>query len=378
MSIHCPHFALCSGCSLDTDVARNQTYEEAKKFFLEKQIYGFHLHAGAICEWRYRAKLSVRGTKEKPLIGLFQEGTHTAIDIPLCKVHHPLINEAVNIVRGWIEMKAIVPYNETTGQGFLRYIELILDRKKQRVQLVLVVNQGQAKMTVEQKEAIKSLWKSHFEKWHSVWLNFNERRDNVIFGGVWEKMYGEEWLWDCFCGRQICFHPASFSQANPEMFEKLLEELKKNVPQGAKIVEFYAGGGTIGLTMAEQAKTIVFNEITPVAKECFEETKKRLPKEIKEKIQFVSGPVEQHLSLINQGIDLVIVDPPRKGLDEKLLERLCGGSSVNRLIYVSCGWKSFKRDCQRLIKADWRLTKATSFLFFPGTDHIEILAIFER
>jgi len=319
MNINCPLFSHCSGCSLNTNVEKNPISAQAKAFFEEKGYLNFQHHFGAPCSWRCRAKLAVRGTKEKPLIGLFKEGSHHVIDIPHCKVHHPLINNAVHIIRAWMEASEITPYNETTGQGFLRYIELAVDRIQQKTQLILIVNQKKEQpLSGSHQRGLEDLWTKHSEKWHSLWLNFNERRDNVILGDAWQRIEGEEWLWDHFCGRDICFHPASFAQANPEMFEKLLVELKEFVPRGTDAVEFYAGGGVIGLTVAERVKTIRFNEITPLSKNCFEENKRRLPEELQEKLDYVSGPVAKHLDLIDQKTDLIIVDPPRKGLDESL------------------------------------------------------------
>jgi 23S rRNA (uracil1939-C5)-methyltransferase len=376
MNINCPHFPLCSGCAVNTDVSQIKIFDEAKVFFAKQGIFDFRLYTGHACGWRCRAKLAVRGTSEEPLIGLYKAGTHQVIDIPRCCVHHPLINQAVVYLRHWIRSFGIIPYDEKTGKGLLRYIELAVDRENQRVQLTLVLNLGEE--DVEIKRNIKALWEEHPLFWHSLWVNFNTRRDNVILGDVWKLLYGNEWLWDRFCGRQVCFHPASFTQANPEMFEKLLIELANNVPQGSKLVEFYAGGGVIGLTLAEKCKHIVFNEIVPLAQKCFEESCKLLPRDLKEKLTFVCGPAEKQLDLLQDDVDVVVVDPPRKGIDARLLSRLCGHSGLKQLIYVSCGWKSFQKDCERLLSNHWKLVSAKAFLFFPGTEHLEILAVFLR
>lgn len=380
LNIFCPHFSLCSGCSVDSDVSHIKTFEEAKLFFAELGIVDFKLYTGHACGWRCRAKLAVRGTSEKPLIGLFKAGTHQVIDIPKCRVHHPLINQAVDYLRHWIQAFQIVPYDEKTGKGVLRYIELAVDREHQGVQLVLVLNQEQeeALSLTEQNYAIKSLWERYPKFWHSLWLNFNKRRDNIILGDVWKRLYGEEWLWDRFCGRRVCFHPASFAQANPEMFERLLIELAIHVPQGTNLVEFYAGGGVIGLTLTEKCKHISFNEIVPLAQRCFDESCKLLPEELKDKLTFVCGPADRQLELLHEDVDVVIVDPPRKGIDGMLLSRLCDKSRLKRLIYVSCGWKSFQKDCRKLLESEWKLMSAMSFLFFPGSDHLEILAVFDK
>lgn len=378
MNTFCPHYPLCPACSVNPEII-NKTLEEAKNFFAHLGISDFMCDIGHAYGWRCRAKLVVRGTSKKPLIGLYKPGTHQVIDLPCCCVHHPLINQATDYLRHWIQSYNIIPYDEKTGKGTLRYVQFAVDRKNQRVQIVLVLNQKEENtLLLEDQKKRKALWENYSPFWHSLWLNFNERRDNVILGDAWQCLYGEEWLWDSFCGRQVCYHPASFAQGNPEMFERLLVELAKNVPQGTILVEFYAGGGVIGLTLAERCKRIQFNEIVPLAQRCFEESCKLLSSELKEKLTFVCGPAEKQLALLEDEVDVVVVDPPRKGIDGALLSRLCSKPNVKRLIYVSCGWKSFQEDCKKLLKSQWKMVSAKSFLFFPGTSHLEILAIFDQ
>ena len=365
---------------MDQGVNHTPTYQEAKDFFLHLGIRNFSLSTGQACGWRCRAKLAVRGTKEEPLIGLFQAGSHSLTDIPHCKVHHPLINQAANLMRKWIKEKGIEPYNEKSGKGLLRYLQFAIDRENQSVQLAFVLNlsEEEFKERLGLFQSIQNLWEEHPGLWHSFWLNFNQRHDNVIFGKDWKHLFGKEWLFDRFCGRQVCFHPASFAQANPEMFEKLLIQLLSYVPHGTNGIEFYAGGGAIGLVAIEKYKSLVCNEIVPLAETCFYESSKLLPEPLKNKITFILGPAEKQTNLLNQDVDFVIVDPPRKGIDEVLLQRLCKNTNVKRLIYVSCGWKSFQKDCKQLLNHHWKLTHAESFLFFPGSDHLEVLAIFDK
>jgi tRNA/tmRNA/rRNA uracil-C5-methylase (TrmA/RlmC/RlmD family) len=83
------------------------------------------------------------------------------------------------------------------------------------------------------------------------------------------------------------------------------------------------------------------------------------------------------LQTITPGKGVVIVDPPRKGLEKELLNALCDNKELNNIIYVSCGWEAFKSDCLALLQAGWRLAHAEAFLFFPGSEHIEVLAVFE-
>ena len=221
MKILCPHFKNCSGCQLQHHVDYPNSFEEAKLFFSQHGINTLHLQTGSAEGWRCRARVAVRGSSKKPLIGLFKEGTHEVEDIPFCKIHHPLINQAIDVVRKWITEEAISPYDEKTGKGVVRYLQLTVCRKRQNVELVLVVNESECL----DYTSFDRLRVAGSELWHSVWLNLNKRRDNVIFGDEWQLLWGEHWLKEIFLGKQVCYHPGSFMQANPEMFEKLLPKL---------------------------------------------------------------------------------------------------------------------------------------------------------
>ena len=371
MNISCPHFDLCSGCSLNKNVEQLPLIFEARAFFKEQGVPEIPFRTGSACGWRCRAKLAVRGSIEKPIIGLFKEKSHEALDIPNCQVHHPAINRAAAILRTWIQENNIEPYEEKTGLGSLRYVQMTVERATSKVQLVLVFNQ------TKEKE-IENLWEDHKDLWHSIWINQNKRRDNIIFGEQWKLVYGQEWLWDTFCGERVCFHPASFYQANPEMFEKLLQKIKSTVPQGTSVVEFYSGSGVIGLTLTKQVKSVSCVEVVPLAEVCFKETYRQLNQSEKEKLLFFKGTSKAHKNLLKPPTTVVVVDPPRKGLEPELLETLCVSKNLEMIVYVSCGWKSFTKDCENLLKSGWKIKEAEAFLFFPGSEHLEILAIFVR
>jgi tRNA/tmRNA/rRNA uracil-C5-methylase (TrmA/RlmC/RlmD family) len=162
------------------------------------------------------------------------------------------------------------------------------------------------------------------------------------------------------------------------MFERLLVELEKYVPQGTHVVEFYAGGGAIGLTLVDKCATIYFNEIVELAEKCFEESCKKLSIQQTNKLKYECGPAEKQTAILDGDAGVVILDPPRKGIDETLMNKLCSSTTTKRLIYVSCGWSSFKKDCQKLLENQWKIVSAEAFLFFPGSDHLEILAVFDK
>lgn len=377
MDINCPHFKLCSGCALDTDIEHFKTYSEAVSYFKSIGVEHFPLHTGSPIHWRCRAKLAVRGSSDSPLVGLYEKGSHQVVDIPQCRVHHPLINEAASLLRGWIKDCAISPYMESDGKGVLRYLLFGVDRTNNTVQLTLVVNLDETEAHLL-KKSLQQLWEMRPGLWHSIWLNFNTRRDNVITGSTWKLIRGDEWLWENYLGVRVAIHPAGFVQANPEMFERLLERLEKAVPAGSAVAEFYAGGGAIGLSILDKCAKVVCNEVVPLAEKCFDESCRWLDASQKKKITYVCGAAEKNADLVLNGANVAIVDPPRKGLDPTLHKAFSEHTALQRLIYVSCGWESFCRDCKQLLALGWKMTEAAGYLFFPGTDHLEVFSVFER
>lgn len=379
LHIHCPHFDICSGCIRNEYVDHLPMLEEARQFFVDNGAPFFKMQIGHSTGWRCRAKLAVRGTAAAPLIGLFAKGSHRTINIPQCRVHHPSINQAIEILRQWIIQQNIQPYDEVAGTGLLRYVQATVERQTGLIQLVLVMNTKI--VDDETQRRLETLWQVAPELWHSLWLNLNTRRDNIIFGDEWIPVKGSFWLWEVLNKQQICFHPASFMQANLEMFDRLLQRIEQLLPEQADFIEFYAGVGSIGMALVEKCQKIQCIELNPTAQQCFEETRRHLAPELAQRLSYHQGKSADYIHLLKSLMGdkgVVLVDPPRKGLEKELLKALCDNRDIHKIIYVSCGWDSFKNDCVSLIKTGRGITHAEAFLFFPGSDHIEILAEFER
>jgi len=377
--IKCPHFDQCSGCLINEVVDNPAVIGEAQSFFSKRGIAGFKVNADKPERWRYRAKLAVQGTSRHPLIGLYKEGSHDVIDIPLCRVHHQRINQAVEKVREMIIGENIIPYNELRHSGDLRYLQIVVERSTSRVQLSFVFNAVDDDPRLKHwLNALEKLWRAT-EKgfWHSFWLNYNPKATNVIFGPKWIHVFGDSLLWECFQNVGVCFQPASFAQANLDLFEKMLASIANKIPKGTLLGEFYAGVGVIGLTLAHKCSRVLCLENNPFAEECFNQSKATLSLADSQKIAFQVEKASESAKRLDT-FDTAIVDPPRKGLDSALLKALIHAQNLQQLIYISCGWMAFQRDCDALLAAGWHLIDAEGYLFFPGSNYIEILAQFNK
>ncbi len=350
MDLNCPHFSECSGCTQSTSLEEPPVLKEALT------LYPFTFETGSFFHWRTKAKLAVR----KEGIGLFKRGTHTTLPIPFCKVHNPLINKIVDELNKWCVKENISPYDETSHKGQLRYIQLHIERHTREVQLVLVLN-----------EELPS-YPTHLPL-HSLWVNRNKTRTNVIFTSDWELIFGKPYLVEYYLGCPISYHPGSFAQANPEMFEKLLFDLQNLIPKKGKILDLFSGVGVIGFVLSQGGNEVMCVESHASVLKPFLETQKKLTTTIEMRI----GCVEEWLGLIN-GYSVIIVDPPRSGLDLRTIEALGASKTLNKLFYISCGFTSYKRDALRLKELGFIQTFGKAYLFFPGTNHIELLTCWEK
>ncbi|KAK7825109.1 putative rna methyltransferase pc1998 [Quercus suber] len=400
-ALHCPHFQSCSGCTHEFNLHRPIIVDEATDFFNTLGVSDFTFDTCRLWEWRCRAKLAVRGSAESPLIGLYQEGTHNVVDIPQCKAHHPNINAAVELLRRGITELNVEPYDEDQGTG--------------KVQVSLVWNsRNESSPNSEKLNALANfLWrnggpKSNVHLIHSVWANFQTSTNNIIFGNRWRHLLGERDFWEHVGGIDIALAPSSFGQANTRAFDILLRKLQKYVPFGASVADL-------------SVKCI---EINKESKLSFEKTADRLPKIVDSSISWHHADASKEPLSWMVGSDVIVVDPPRKGLDTSLVDALQNIKSVKHkaksssesphevkdekrpwilraredsvqigskttsvdsqalpetLIYISCGWESFKEDCKLLLSSKaWHLEKAHGYNFFPGTQSIEVLAVFKR
>lgn len=347
---NCPHFSQCSGCEL-ADIFNPPVWKEAHLFFHEHGVEPDFVQDG-FSQTRLKAKLAVR---PGPEIGLFKRHTHEVLSIPNCLVHHPSINRAVAVIKEEIVRQKVIPYRENPPAGTLRYVQLFVERATNRIQLALVANQG------DLTRLCKALLKH--DLWHSIWINIQSDVTNQIFGDSWKRVYGEPFLWQTLNGISIPFHPGAFSQTHLPLFEKMLLKIASWVKRGDRILELYAGVGAIGLSVRHQANHLTLIENNPFAHLSFQQLKIDIP-------YHCIDAKEADLT----GYDLIIVDPPRKGLDPQIIPKLDSA----RLIYVSCGFESFKRDAKELLSRGWKIREATGYLLFPGTNHVETVVLFEK
>lgn len=341
------------------------------------RVYGLAevpLVSGAAGGFRLRARLAIRGRMGSPKIGLFVDGTHRVVHVPQCRVHHPLINRVAQIVRGALVDARVPLYSEAAHLGLARYLQVVVERRSQSAQVVLVANSATAEPLAP---ALALIRQRLGDAMHSLWFSSQCERGNAVLGPTFECIAGMPSVVETFGGAAVHYPPGAFGQSNLEIAEHIISEIRRQVPSGARLAEFYAGVGAIGLSLLEQVQELRLNEISPQSLLGLEMGLAELDAHARARVTVLPGPAFAAVDAI-AGADVVIVDPPRKGLDEPLTQHLAD-QPPQRLLYVSCDLESLLRDSARLVAPGrLRLAELKAFNLMPYTDHVETLARFER
>ncbi|OGT60933.1 MAG: hypothetical protein A3E85_03230 [Gammaproteobacteria bacterium RIFCSPHIGHO2_12_FULL_45_12] len=352
--LSCQYFPVCPGCALQKQVASPPVASRLR------ETMRFNIVHDNVVGWRTRSKLAVRNQGQT---GLFKRGSHHIIDIQHCPLHHEAIHQAIYWLKIKIQACGISSYDESTRRGVLRYVQFVVERRTGLVQLTLVVTEPQCL-----KNFISALWDQGV--WHSIWVNIQPEPSNKIFGDRWILAVGKEFVMETLGGNVIAFHPACFGQANPFIFEKMLTSIREHILPEKKVLEYYAGVGVIGLSIAAKSKSVLMVEINPFSKKGFEHSTPH------SNTYYIEADINNALHYLNEA-NVVMADPPRKGLPLNFIEALTA-SPVEQLIYMSCGPDSFQRDCALLFERGWQMAHLEGYLLFPGTDHLEMLGFFKR
>jgi tRNA/tmRNA/rRNA uracil-C5-methylase (TrmA/RlmC/RlmD family) len=305
---------------------------------------------------------------------MFQLGTHRVVAIPNCIIQHPLINRVAAVVRHALVDAEVAPYSEAAHLGFARYLQVVVERSSQTAQVVLVGNCP----TPEPLAACLDLIRERLGgELHSLWFSAHCERSNAILGPEFQNWCGPASVTERFGGAAVHYPPGAFGQSNLEIAERIVQHVRTQVPMGARVAEFYAGVGAIGLSLLPGVRAIRINEVSPHSLEGLELGLAGLDAADRAKVSVAPGAAREAVRVAS-GTDVVIADPPRKGLDQELLERLVD-EPPDRFLYVSCGLESFLEDTKHLTsRGSLRLQNLAAFNLMPFTEHVETVACFER
>ncbi len=372
----CPHRPPCPGCPRLAQpgiapTARAQLDALARTHGLPRVRIALD---AAETGFRLRARLSIRGRVGSPKLGLFELGTHRVVHIPNCRVQHPLINHVAAVVRRALVEAKLSCYSDKAHLGLARYLQVVIERSSQSAQVVLVANAGAPEPLAQCFGTIRERLGRDL---HSLWFNGNQAATNTILGPEFVPVFGPESVVEHFGGAAVHYPPGAFGQSNLEVAGRIIEHLRDEIPTGSRVAEFYAGVGAIGLSVLERAAKLRLNELSRHSLHGLALGLGGLAVAMRARVEVVPGPAGSARAMADDA-DVVIADPPRKGLDADLTSALTA-TPPPRFLYVSCGLESFLADSARLTASGkLRLTGLTAFNLLPFTEHVETVARFER
>jgi tRNA/tmRNA/rRNA uracil-C5-methylase (TrmA/RlmC/RlmD family) len=370
----CPHRPPCPGCPrFGASGIAGEALDALAALAREAGLEAPVPVCGAPFGYRLRARLAVRGRAASPKIGLFQENSHRITDIPRCPIHHPLVNETAAAVRRAIRATGAAPYNDGAHRGLVRYVQIVIERPTGRVQVVVVGNGDDPEPL---RPLLAALACDLGERLHSLWWNGQPARTNAILGPHWARIHGDDAVRERLGGADVFFPPGAFGQANLDLAEHIVAQVSDWVPDGARVLEFHAGCGAIGLGLAARVRHLTLNEVSPAALEGLERGRAALTPDVRVRTTVLPGGAGTHAGAI-AAADVVIADPPRKGLEPELLDALCA-RPPRRVALVSCNLAAGLREARRLREAGLGLAALSPYALFPHTEHVETVALFER
>ncbi|KQY93605.1 RNA methyltransferase [Paenibacillus sp. Root52] len=327
--------------------------------------------------WRYRNKAQVPiGVTEGGLVGgFYAKGSHRIIDMETCLIQHEHNDEVVAKVKEIGSHFGISAYNEETGRGLLRHVVVKKAFRTGEMMLVLVTNGRDIPYKDEWigsiREAIPHV--------ASICQNVNKKQTNVIFGDETRVLWGRDVIYDFIGDVQFAISARSFYQVNPVQTEVLYGKTVEYAGLSGKetVIDAYCGIGTISLFLAQHADQVYGVEIVP---EAIEDARSNAMLNEMKNVKFEVGASEDVIPRWKeQGIeaDVIVVDPPRKGCDPRLLDTILE-MKPERVVYVSCNPSTLARDLRVLEDGGYRTVEVTPVDMFPHTVHVESVALLVR
>ncbi|NLE01897.1 MAG: 23S rRNA (uracil(1939)-C(5))-methyltransferase RlmD [Fibrobacter sp.] len=376
----CSHFPACGGCSI-----LSKSYSEQLIFKMEilKRIFSsFNIQIQEIVPsplsffYRHKVQLPFGFDRKRKTVtlGCYAVDTHDVIDQKECLIQDKDLSIVVASIREWAKVTKLSSYNEKSGTGFLRHVLIRKGVATGEILIGLVTNGEQMGGTrFLSRKLLDIIGKKLSGSATVVGIvqNVNMRTTNVVLGQKEITWWGRPYIKEQLGELKFKVGLSTFFQVNPFQTPNLYNEVLSWVPDNAAVFDLYSGTGTIGLWIARKAKIVIGIEENRESVRAA-----RTAAEINgvKNVRFVEGDTAEKLpGLIGKDYAVAVVDPPRKGLDNKLINTMLH-SALKKIIYVSCNPETLKRDID-MLKEKYELLSLKGFDMFPQTEHIECVAV---
>ena len=377
----CPVAKLCGGCDFwHMDYAEETRLKAERVKTCLNRIGGQQLEtvpilAAPTCYgYRNKAQYPVTVKKGRAFAGFFRAGTHEVVENSRCRILPPEADLVKDKVIDYVNQYRVPGYDETTHTGLLRHIYVRRGAVSGQVLVCLVVNGEKLPKAQELIRRLKTV-----PGFTTLVLSVNTRKGNAVLGDKFITLHGPGYIEDTLCGLTFRLSPRSFYQVNHHQAQRLYETAiaQAGITRQDTVLDLYCGVGTITLAMASAAGKVIGVEVVPQAVEDARDNAKRNGIE---NAEFFCGDAGQAaLQLEREGVrpDVVVVDPPRKGLNADTIEAL-SRMSPRRIVYVSCDPATLSRDVALLKERGYELKTAQAADLFPRCAHVETVVLLSK
>ncbi len=385
----CKHFGTCGGCSfLDLDYSKELKKKEngLRDAFQQFRHLEFRPIVPSPEPLYYRHKIQVPfgrrmiGNKLLLNLGLFNRDASFVLDQTECQIQDPGLTEILLAVKQWARRENLLPYNEKSRRGLLKYL---VGRKSHSTGEILIGIVTAKEDLPHAKDSSKRL---HTEiqnrlgksgklgKLVGIIHNINLKHSTMALGKEEHLLWGRPYIHEYFGKHKFRVGLSTFLQVNPVQTPSLYNLILDEIDQGSRVVDAYSGIGTISFWISNQCKEVVGIEENPNShKTALESSKFNKIKNVR----FRKGRVSETLpTLIGRGYDTLVLDPPRMGLGEAVCETILN-SDFAKIIYVSCDPKTLAQD-SKILTRKYFLNSIQPVDMFPKTEHLETVAIFRK
>ncbi len=380
----CPVAKKCGGCTLlHLDYGKQLEFKQEKVFDCITRIGGIEnppmeqiVGSDNPFFYRNKAQFPVGADKEgNAVIGFYRKHSHDVVANTDCCIQAKVNKSIMETVEAFLNRYRIKAYNEETGAGLVRHIFTRVGFFSKEVMVCIVIN---GEKMPHSEELVSDLIEATGKEGlflKSVSLNINVCKTNVIMGERLIPLFGDLYIEDCIGDIRYRISPLSFYQVNPEQTKKLYDIAKEyaGLTGNEVLWDLYCGIGTISLYLARQAKKVYGVEIVP---EAIEDAKNNAMLNGIDNAEFFVGASEELADSLPKP-DVIVVDPPRKGCDEKLLETIIS-VQPKRVVYVSCDPATLARDMKYLSENGYVAERIRPVDQFAHTMHVETVVLMSR
>ena len=375
----CPVHGKCGGCQLlDMPYEKQLKQKQKQVNKLLKPYCNTEKIIGMENPFHYRNKVhAVFGHRKDGTVisGIYQQGTHFIVPVDECLIEDKRADAIIRDIRDLLKSFKIKTYNEDTGYGLFRHVLVRTGHHSGQVMVVLVLG---SPILPSKNNFVKALRKLHPEI-TTIILNVNNQKTSMILGEKETVLYGKGYIEDELCGHIFRISSKSFYQVNTAQTEKLYTKAIElaGLTGKERVIDAYCGIGTIGLIASDKAKEVISVELNPDAvKDAIVNAKRNGIKNV-HFYQNDAGVFMRQMADEGESADVVFMDPPRSGSDEKFLSSVVT-LNPKRVVYVSCDPTTLARDLKYLTKHGYSAVTAVPVDMFPATGHVETVVLLSQ